>query len=143
MSRMNNRFTFKGNLGDDPEIRSIGTNGNRVAEMSIAVDASYRDKDKNKVEKTEWMDLHVYAPGLVDLIEKFVKKGREVRVEGSVRKVKWESKTRTDENNKPLMDSRYEFVVSGIELGRDPNYAGSAANGGEPHSAHDDGEIPF
>ncbi len=132
MSRMNNRFQARGNLGADPEIRSIGSNGNRVAEFALAVDASYKDKDGKKVEKVEWIDYSVYAPGLIEVVEKFVKKGRELRVEGYVRKEKWESKTRKDEQGKPLTDSRYEFVVTGIELGRDPNYVNNTQ---EPRSA--------
>lgn len=126
MSRMNNRFQARGNLGADPEIRSIGSNGHRVAEFSLAVDASYKDKDGKKVEKVEWIDYSVYASGLIEVVEKYVKKGRELRVEGYVRKEKWESKSRKDEAGKPLMDSRYEFVVTGIELGRDPNFTGAS-----------------
>lgn len=142
MSRMNNRFQARGNLGADPEIRSIGSDGKRVADFSLAVDASYKDKDGKKVEKVEWIDYSVYAPGLIDVVEKFVKKGRELRVEGYVRKEKWESKTRKDEGGKPLMDSRYEFVVTGIELGRDPSFTGNAQEPKGSVAAEED-QIPF
>lgn len=143
MSRMNNRFQAEGNLGADPEIRSFGTNGNRVAEFSLAVDASYKDKDGKKVEKVEWIDYSVYSPGLIDVVEKYAKKGRELRVEGYVRKEKWESKTRKDEAGKPLMDSRYEFVVTGIKLGRDPNYSGNAQEPQGAVGADDSDSIPY
>jgi single-strand DNA-binding protein len=146
MSRMNNRGEIEGNVGVDPEIRPL-TNG-RVAVLSIGIDMSYRDKDKKKVEKTEWLDVSVYAPGLVDLVEKYVKKGREIRVDYYIRKQKWDSKTRKDENDKPLTDSRLELVVTGIKLGRDPNFSGSGQQSGEGLAAQaggadDDDSIPY
>lgn len=145
MSRMNNRFSLEGNLGSDPEIRYLGSSSNRVAELSLAVDASYRKKDTNeKVERTEWISVTIYSPGLIKVVEEYAKKGREVRVEGSIHKETWESKTRKNEDGSAATDSRYEFIASGIKLGRDPNYAGAAAKGGEPQSAHsDDDPIPY
>jgi single-strand DNA-binding protein len=143
---MNNRFTLEGNLGADPEVRYLGSSPNRVAEISLGVDGSYRKKDTNeKVERTDWFNITFYAPGLIKVVEEYAKKGREVRVEGLVRKETWDSKTRKNEDGTPATDSRYEFIATGIKLGRDPNYNGSNAKGAEPQSAsvQDDDQIPY
>jgi len=146
MSRMNNRFTFEGNLGADPEIRNLGNSSSRVAELSLAVDASYRKKDtKEKIERTEWINVTIYAPGLIKVVEDYAKKGREVRVEGSVHKETWPSSTRFNADGSPATDSRFEFIVTNIKLGRDPNFTGGNAKGGEPQSAHSDDsdDVPY
>ncbi len=85
-----NRVTLIGNCGKDPEIRQAG-NGNRVATFSIATSESWTDKASGeRKEKTEWHNVVVWNDGLIGVIEKYVKKGSKVMVEGQMQTRKWE-----------------------------------------------------
>lgn len=115
MSRINNSFRLTGNLGAAPDIRQ-GPTGESIANLAIGVDSSYRNKTGDKVSQTDWFDLTVFTPSLVDVVQKYTFKGSKVQVRGRLRKRVWESKTRKDENGNPLMDSRYQLVVTEIML---------------------------
>lgn len=117
MSRTNNHFRLIGYTGAPPEIRYHPTSGDKIAEVSIAVDASYTNKDKQKVQQKDWFDLTFYYQGLIGVVEQYVGTGKEITVEGYLRKNVWESRTRKDESTgKPLMDSRVVLVVTGLHL---------------------------
>ncbi len=155
MSRMNNSFDFTGFVGSDPEKRFNTTNGKPIINLSLGVDASYKNRDTNDiVERTEWIDLTVYREGLANVIDQYVRKGSEIRVRGVVHKHKWESKDRTGEDGKPITESRYQFIVSDVRLMRRPKGeegAGSnapqqdlaAANAAAAAASGDDPDIPF
>ena len=84
-----NQVTLVGNLGDSPKIRSM-QNGNRVANLSIATSEKWTDKHTGeKREKTEWHRVNVFNEGLVGVIEKYVKKGSKVLVQGKLQTRKW------------------------------------------------------
>lgn len=76
-----NRVQLIGNVGKDPEIRKLD-NGNRVANFSLAMGEQWKDKDGNKQERTEWANIVVWGDGLVSVIERYVKKGSKLFVEG-------------------------------------------------------------
>lgn len=121
MSRINNTFQLSGFLGADPEKRFNQNNGNAIGLMSIGVDSSYKNRETGEVvEHTDWFDLTVYREGLIKVIDQYVRKGSEITVRGYMRKRTWESKDRINEDGTPRMDSRYEFVVTEIRLGRRP-----------------------
>lgn len=129
MSRINNSFQLSGFLGADPEKRFNQHNGKPISLMSIGVDASYKNRDTSEiVEQTDWFDLTFYSEGLIKVIDQYVRKGSEITVRGYMRKRTWESKERFNEDGTPRMDSRYEFVVTQMRLGRRPK--GSDANQG-------------
>lgn len=69
-------------MGKDPEVRRTD-NGTAVAKFSLATDESYKDKDGNKVEQTEWHNIVVWR-SLAEIAEKYLKKGMLVYVEGKL-----------------------------------------------------------
>lgn len=71
-----------GRVGKDPEVRRLD-NGTAVAKFSLATSESYKDKDGNKIESTEWHNCVVWR-GLAEVAEKYVKKGMLLYVEGKV-----------------------------------------------------------
>ena len=71
-----------GRLGKDPEIKQLES-GSKVASFSLATDASYKDKQGNKVDKTDWTNV-VYFGKQAELIERYVKKGSMIYVEGKI-----------------------------------------------------------
>lgn len=87
-----NKVILVGNLGKDPEIRSF-QNGGRVASFSIATSESWKDKSSGeRKEKTEWHRVSVLNENLVGVVEKYVKKGAKVYIEGQLETRKWTDK---------------------------------------------------
>lgn len=95
MSRSLNKAILIGNVGSDPEIRTVG-NGGRVAQFSLATGRVWTDAAGAKQEKTEWHRCVVWsnnkASGLVDVVEKYVKKGERIYVEGEIEYRQWQDK---------------------------------------------------
>ena len=94
MSRSLNKVTLIGNLGNDPEVRST-TGGNRVATFSLATSRSWNDAAGAKQEKTEWHRCVVWntkSSQLADIVEKYVKKGDKLYVEGRIEYRQWQDK---------------------------------------------------
>lgn len=86
-----------GNLGSDPEIRAM-TNGNKVANFSVACSESWRDKSSGeRKERTEWVRIVVWSEGLVKVIEQYLKKGSKVYLEGQLQTRKWQDKDGRDQ----------------------------------------------
>ena len=94
MSRSLNKVTLIGNSGNDPEVRST-TGGNRVATFSLATSRSWNDASGSKQEKTEWHRCVVWntkTSQLADIVEKYVKKGDKLYVEGRIEYRQWQDK---------------------------------------------------
>ncbi len=84
-----NRVQLIGRLGDDVAINHLASGG-RVANMSIATDESYIDKQTGeRVDRTEWHRCVTFQNGLVDMLEKHAKKGRLVYVAGKLQTRRW------------------------------------------------------
>lgn len=94
MSRSLNKVMLIGNLGNDPEVRST-TGGNRVATFSLATSRTWNDQSGAKQEKTEWHRCVVWntkGSQLADIVEKYVKKGDKLYVEGRIEYRQWQDK---------------------------------------------------
>ena len=86
-----NKVILIGNLGKDPEVRRL-ENGTSVASFSIATSEVYTDRVTGvKKEITDWHDIVVWR-GLAEVVEKYVKKGYKVYVEGKLKKRSWQDK---------------------------------------------------
>ena len=95
MSRSLNKAILIGNVGSDPEIRTVGTGG-KVAQFSLATSRSWNDQSGTKQEKTEWHRCVVWnnsrGSGLADVVERYVKKGEKIYVEGEIEYRQWQDK---------------------------------------------------
>ncbi len=87
-----NKVILVGNLGKDPEIMNFENNVKK-ASFSLATTESYKNRDGQKVEKTEWHNVVVWR-GLADVAEKYLRKGSTIYLEGKIRTRSWE-----DQNN--------------------------------------------
>lgn len=83
-----NKVMLIGNLGKDPEVRHL-ENGTTVANFSIATSEKWTDKGGEVHEKTEWHNIVVWRK-LAEIVEKYVKKGTKVYVEGKLQTRPWE-----------------------------------------------------
>lgn len=91
-----NKVILIGNLGQDPEIRSMQS-GDRVASFSVATSENWKDKATGeRKEKTEWHRVAVFNQGLVNVIENYVKKGSKVYIEGQLETRKWQDQSGQD-----------------------------------------------
>jgi len=129
MSRSLNKVTLIGNLGNDPEVRST-TGGNRVATFSLATSRSWNDASGNKQEKTEWHRCVVWNTKnsqLADIVEKYVKKGDKLYVEGRIEYRQWQ-----DKDNQ----TRYSTEINVREL---IMLGGARGSGGGEYDAESNG----
>lgn len=95
MAASMNRVTLIGNLGKDPEIRSL-TNGNRVASFSLAVTESWKDRSGERKEKTEWIPVVIFNEGILGVAEKYLRKGSKCLIEGKWQTRKWQDQSGND-----------------------------------------------
>ncbi|MCC2601420.1 single-stranded DNA-binding protein [Sphingopyxis yananensis] len=102
-----NKVILIGNLGADPEIKSF-QNGGKIANLRIATSEQWKDRmSGERKERTEWHSVVINGDGLVGVVERFLKKGSKVYIEGNLRTRKWQDRDGND---------RYttEVVVAGM-----------------------------
>lgn len=90
-----NKVMLIGNLGADPEIRSF-QNGGKVANLRIATSETWKDRDGQRQERTEWHTVAIFSEGLVNVVERYLKKGSKVFVEGQLQTRKWQDQNGQD-----------------------------------------------
>jgi single-strand DNA-binding protein len=84
-----NKVILVGNLGADPEIRSLNS-GDRVANLRVATSETWRDRTSGeRKEKTEWHRVVIFNDNLVKVAENYLRKGSKVYIEGSLQTRKW------------------------------------------------------
>jgi single-strand DNA-binding protein len=92
-----NKVILVGNVGQDPQIRTMN-NGQKVASFSLATSDRWRDRTSGEQkEQTEWHRVVVFQPNLVDVVERMLQKGTKVYIEGSLRTRKWQNQQGTDQ----------------------------------------------
>jgi single-strand DNA-binding protein len=102
-----NKVILIGNLGADPEIKSF-QNGGKIANIRIATSENWKDRmTGERKERTEWHNVVINGDGLVGVVERYLKKGSKVYIEGSLRTRKWQDR---DGNDKYTT----EVVIAGI-----------------------------
>lgn len=103
---MRNRVQLIGNLGNDPEVKKLET-GTRMARFSIATNETYKNKKGEKITDTQWHRVVAFGP-VVEVIEKYVKKGSEIAVEGKLKNSSYDDK---DGNKRYSTDIQLDDLV--------------------------------
>jgi single-strand DNA-binding protein len=155
-----NKVILVGNLGRDPEIRSLPSGG-RVCNLSVATSERWNDRQSGeKRERTEWHRVVVFNENLVNVCERFLRKGSKVYVEGQLETRKWTDQQSQQErystevvlrqfrSELTILDSRQDGGQGGYDQGGGGDYdQGSApapARSSGPAPARDlDDDIPF
>jgi single-strand DNA-binding protein len=142
-----NKTILLGNVGNDPKINKT-QDGKKIATFSLATSEKWKGKNGEQQEKVQWHNIVVFSEGLVGIIEKYVKKGSKLFVEGSLQTRKWTGNDGQEKytteivlqgfNNKlEIIDNRKEGENNTSE-----NYEGSSY--GEPSGNFDiNADIPF
>ena len=133
-----NRAEVIGRLGADVTVNHL-TTGGRVANMSIATDESYVDRDGQKVDKTEWHRVVTFQPGLVDMLEKHATKGRLVYVSGVLQTRRY----RKDGEDADRFSTEIRLAPGGrIQFLERPNGANGSSGTGASEDAAESAEAP-
>ncbi len=124
MSRSLNKAIIIGNLGSDPEVRSTG-GGSRVAQFSVATSRRWTTNSGEQQEKTEWHRIVVWGK-LVDVVEKYLRKGQQVYIEGEIQYRQYEDKEGVTKYTTEI-NARELMMLGGREGG-----GGGGGYGGAP-----------
>lgn len=153
-----NKVILVGNLGRDPEVRQSGS-GQKIVSFSVATSDVWKGKNGERQERTEWHRVVIFNQVLADVVERYVKKGSKVYIEGALQSRKWTDgsgveKTVTEvvlgnyRGELVLLDSRNGASASSFDDSA-PSYASSDASGWDAKPAAStaggafDDEIPF
>lgn len=117
-----NKAMLIGRLGRDPEVRYTKS-GDAVANFTLATDETYKDKQGNRQERTEWHNINAWGK-LADFAQNYLKKGRLVYVEGSIQTRDWTDKDNVKHYKTEIRANTIRFV------GPPPDGARTAAPGG-------------
>lgn len=103
-----NRVILVGNLGRDPEVRSMPS-GEAVCNFSIATTDSWKDKSGTKQERTEWHNIVMYRK-LAEIAGEYLKKGRPVYIEGRLQTNKWQTKEGQDRYTTEVVADKMQML---------------------------------
>ncbi len=126
-----NRVQLLGHVGKDPQVRTLQTGS--VATLSLATSESWTDKRSGeKREKTEWHDIVVWAPPLVEMIRNRVRKGTRLMIEGAIQTRKWTDKDGTDRYTREIVVKPYTgniWLLGSIDARQPREPAGEEEDG--------------
>lgn len=125
-----NKVILVGNLGADPEIRSLNS-GDKVCNLSIATSESWKDKQSGeRREKTEWHRVVIFNDNLVRVCENYLKKGSKVYIEGSLQTRKWQDRDGNDKYTTEIVLQRYRGELAMLDSRGGGSGGGSGGGGG-------------
>jgi single-strand DNA-binding protein len=142
-----NKVILLGNLGKDPELRYTES-GTAVATLSLATTRSYKDRNDERVEETEWHRVVLWGR-TAEIANEYVKKGEPLFVEGYLKTRKWTDKEGVDKYTTEIVGENIQ-LLGGKKGGGDekPAPSGKPAPRGKPAQtqrqiAEEDDDIPF
>lgn len=115
-----NKVILVGNLGRDPEVRYM-PNGEAVCNFSIATTDSWKDKNGQKQERTEWHNIVMYRK-LAEIAGEYLKKGRPVYVEGRLQTRKWQTKEGQDRYTTEIIADQMQMLGGRDSGSSNPSY---------------------
>lgn len=149
---MINKVILVGRLGKDPEIRST-PQGTSVARFTVATDEKFTDRAGEKQERTEWHNITAWGK-LAEICGQYLKKGKLVYIEGSIRTDSWDDKesgqkkyrTEIVANTMKMLDRRGDEgggSSGGYSGGYNQQSKGAAKSSPSHDMIEDDEEVPF
>jgi single-strand DNA-binding protein len=153
-----NKVILVGNLGKDPEIRTLNS-GDRVANLRIATSETWRDRGSGeRKERTEWHQVVIFNENLVKVAESYLKKGAKVYLEGALQTRKWTDQQGVEKYSTEVVLQKFRgelTMLDGRQGGGDEDYGSGGGGGFQAGRAQDrsgprdsfaadlDDEIPF
>ena len=131
-----NKVILIGNLGRDPEIRTF-QNGGKVANLRIATSDQWKDRNTGeRREKTEWHSVAIMSEGLVNVVERYLKKGSNVYVEGQLETRKWQDQSGQDRYTTEIVLRGFNSTLQMLDGRGD---GGGGQGGGSSRGGYDSG----
>lgn len=133
MSGSVNKVILVGNLGRDPEVRSF-QNGGRVANLSVATSRRWRDGQTGEQrENTEWHRISIYDDKLVEVAEKYLRKGRKIYLEGELQTRKWTDQSGQERYTTEIAVPRFRGQLTMLGgRGEEGGFAGESSDDRSP-----------
>ncbi len=110
MNTLRNSVKLIGHLGQDPEVKNLD-NGNKFVKFSLATSDSFTAINGSKQEQTQWHNIVVWG-NLADICEKYLKKGKEIAIDGRLTYRNWEDKNGTKHVSSEIVANEMLFVGS-------------------------------
>ncbi len=138
---MLNQCQFIGNLGADPEIRTM-QDGKPVVNLRLAVSEKWKDKSGDQQERTEWVRVVIFSEGLCRLAEKYLKKGSKIYISGKMQTRKWE-KDGQDHYSTEVVLGGYGGTLEMLDSRQSSPETGNSPNSEDGGMGGIADEIPF
>jgi len=130
-----NKVILVGNLGRDPEIRSLQS-GEEVAQLSIATSETWRDKASGeRKERTEWHRVVIFNENLVKVAKSYLKKGSKVYIEGALQTRKWTDKDGAEKFSTEVVLQRFRGELTMLDGRSEGGGGGSYGGGGDDYGS--------
>ena len=129
-----NKVILVGNLGADPESRSFA-NGGEVVNLRVATSETWKDRDGNRQEKTEWHTVAIFNENLGRVAKSYLKKGSKVYLEGQLQTRKWQDQSGNDRYSTEIVLQKFRgelVLLDAREGGGGGNFGGG---GGSDYSS--------
>ena len=134
-----NKVILVGNLGRDPEVRAMQS-GERVCNLSIATSERWRDKGSGEQrEKTEWHRVVIFSQPLVDIAERYLRKGSNVYLEGQLQTRKWTDQSGQEKYSTEVVLQRYKGELTLLGGRGDSMGSGDSYGGGGGYQSNNGG----
>jgi single-strand DNA-binding protein len=136
-----NKAILVGHVGNDPEVRHL-EGGTPVANFNLATSETYTNKSGEKVTQTEWHHIVIWR-GLAEVVEKYVKKGAQLYIEGRIRNRSWDDKDGNKRYITEIVADTMQILGKRSETQNDgSNSASDVSNNHAPASKQESSSIP-
>lgn len=135
-----NKVILVGNVGKDPEIRHL-EGGTPVANFSLATSETYTNRNGEKVTQTEWHNIVVWR-GLAEVVEKYVKKGAQLFIEGKIRTRSWDDKDGNKRYTTEIVADTLQMLGKRTETGGESTPNSGSAGSYSPSTSADMPSMP-
>ena len=125
-----NKVILVGNLGADPESRSFA-NGGEVVNLRVATSETWKDRDGNRQEKTEWHSVAIFNENLGRIAKSYLKKGSKVYLEGQLQTRKWQDQSGNDKYSTEIVLQKFRgelVLLDAREGGGGGNFGGGGGS---------------
>ena len=124
-----NKVILVGNLGDDPESRSLN-NGGEVVNLRVATSENWKDKEGNRQERTEWHRVVIFNENLGRVAKSYLRKGSKVYLEGAIQTRKWQDQSGADRYSTEIVLQRFRGELVLLDSRGEGGGGGGSSRGG-------------
>ena len=137
-----NKVILVGNLGADPESKSFA-NGGEVVNLRVATSETWKDRDGNRQEKTEWHQVAIFNENLGRVAKSYLRKGSKVYLEGQIQTRKWQDQSGNDRYSTEIVLQKFRGELVLLDARGEGGGGGGGSYGGGSSSSFGGGSDDF